>query len=383
MKRIIFLIAFLIMHTGLPNMVSASEIPDVSSGAAIVMDAKTGEVLYEKNSIVRMYPASLTKVATAIYAIERGNLDDIVTVSKDARQVEGTRVYLEEGEKAPLRKLLQGLIINSGNDAAVAIAEHLDGSIEKFAENLNEYLYKIGVTHTNFENPHGLYHSEHLTTAKDLAIITQYAMKNEEFRKIFGTTELNWDGESWDTTLFTHHKLMRERPYDGVTGGKTGYIDQSGHTLLTTAKRGDTSLIVVTLNGSTQEVAYEDTTALLDYAFLHYRTSRIPIGTTLISAGNKYTTTKDYYFTQSANQNTTKRLKTDGTLEIFDQNQILLTSIKMDEMELEWNEAIKVKEKSTEKKDKELTGLISSFSIGLLLTLLSIFIFRYRRKKFL
>lgn len=302
MKKIIVFITILIVHTWFPYKTMAAETPDVESKAAIVLDVKTGEVLYEKNAHRRMYPASLTKVATAIYAIEKGNLDDIVTISKNARQVEGTRVYLEEGEKVPLRKLIQGLLINSGNDAGVAIAEHLDGSIGKFAENLNEYLSNIGLQNTNFENPHGLFDSEHLTTAGDLAIVTQYAMKNEEFMKIFGTTELDWEGESWDTTLFTHHKLMRERPYDGVTGGKTGYIDQSGHTLLTTAERGNTSFIVVTLGGSSQEMAYEDTTTLLDYAFLHYKTTTIPKGTTFNSKGSVYTATKDYYFTQSSDQ---------------------------------------------------------------------------------
>lgn len=151
MKTIILLTVFLLMLSWLPYKTNAEENPKVSSVAAIVMDAKTGMVLYEKNSEKRMYPASLTKVATAIYALEKGNLDDIVTVSKEARQVEGTRVYLEEGEKVPLRKLIQGLLINSGNDAGVAIAEYLDGSIEKFAENLNNYLYKIGAKNTTFE----------------------------------------------------------------------------------------------------------------------------------------------------------------------------------------------------------------------------------------
>lgn len=243
--------------------------PAISSEAAVLLDSKSGKVLYEKNSMKEMYPASLTKISTAIYALEKGDVDELVTVSKNAYQVDGTKVYLEEGEKVPLKRLIQGLIINSGNDAAVAIAEHLEGSVTDFSSQLNQYLTALGMQHTNFSNPHGLFDPSHTTTARDIAAMTHYAMQNEEFREIFATRELKWAGKTWNTTLYTHHKLMRELPYDGVTGGKTGFVDESGHTLVTTAERGGVSLIVVVLNGSTQEAIYKDTTVLLDYGF-HY-----------------------------------------------------------------------------------------------------------------
>ncbi|GAB3797637.1 hypothetical protein GCM10028868_19200 [Virgibacillus kimchii] len=148
----------------------------------------------------------MTKIATAIFAIENGDLDDLVTVSSYARNTEGSSVYLEEGETVPLKKLIQGLMINSGNDAGVAIAEHMSGSVEQFSSDLNEYLQEnVGVQHTNFENPHGLFDPNHVTTAEDLANITLYAMGNELFREINNTKELNWEGESWDTTLYNHH----------------------------------------------------------------------------------------------------------------------------------------------------------------------------------
>lgn len=150
-----------------------SEGPTITSEAAILIEEKTGRILYKKNSDLKMYPASLTKVATAIYAIERGNLEDIVTVSQHARKVDGTRVYLEEGEKVPLKKLIQGLLINSGNDAGVAIAEHLDGSEEEFAINVNSYLKEIGLQNTNFTNPHGLFNPDHTTTAGNNAICNE------------------------------------------------------------------------------------------------------------------------------------------------------------------------------------------------------------------
>lgn len=332
MKKLNFVILVLLLQSWLPREAEAADPPIINSGAAIVMDAKTGEVLYEKNPRERKYPASLTKVATAIYAIEKGNLEDEVSVSQAARETEGTRVYLEEGEKVPLRKLIQGLLINSGNDAGVAIAEHLDGSVEQFAKNLNVYLAGIGTKDTVFKNPHGLFDPDHVTSANDLALITQYAMENDEFRKIFGTTELPWDGESWDTTLFTHHKLMRERPYDGVTGGKTGYVDQSGNTLITTAQRDNINLIIVTLEGSSQEIAYNDTTVLLDYAFSHYMTTRISKGTTIPMGKGVYKTEKDYYFTQPIDQNVTMRIDSNGELEILDENQGIISSFQIENL---------------------------------------------------
>lgn len=142
---------------------------------------------------------------------------------------------MEEGEEVTLEKLIQGLLINSGNDAGIAIAEHLDGSEEAFAERMTEFVQeKVGVTDSTFKNPHGLPDPEHVTTAHDMARITAYAMENQTFRKIVGTKELKWVGESWDTTLRNHHQLVLQR--DDVTGVKNGYTDDAGFTLSTTAE---------------------------------------------------------------------------------------------------------------------------------------------------
>ncbi|WP_188456956.1 D-alanyl-D-alanine carboxypeptidase family protein [Virgibacillus oceani] len=264
MKKIILIITTIAaLNIVLLTHVHGEEItspPTLVSKSAIMIDSKTGRVLYQKNASAQMYPASLTKIATAIYAIETGDLDDTVTVSKKARNTAGTRVYLNEGEQVTLKKLLQGMLINSGNDAGVAIAENLSGNINQFSLDINGYLKNvIGVQNTHFENPHGLFNPNHVTTAEDLAKITQYAMKNETFRNIFGTKKLKWNGDAWDTTLITHHKLMRQIPYEGITGGKTGFVPQSGFTLATTAERGDLSLIVITLNSYLESAAYNDT----------------------------------------------------------------------------------------------------------------------------
>ncbi|WP_411844521.1 D-alanyl-D-alanine carboxypeptidase family protein [Schinkia azotoformans] len=324
-----FCIITLVLHLNLNSTALAEDyngVPNLTSESVILIEESSGRILFEKNSDSKMYPASLTKVATAIYAIERGNLKDIVTVSKNARQVDGTRVYLEEGEKVSLKKLIEGLLINSGNDAGVAIAEHLDGSEEEFAISINAYLKEIGVQNTHFENPHGLFNADHTTTARDLAKITQYAMKNEEFRNIFGTKELKWDGEAWDTTLYTHHKLMRERPYEGVTGGKTGYVDESGNTLITTAKRGDLSVIAVVLKGQSQDAAYSDTVKLLDYAFTNYKLVSIPKGKEYKLINNTFITKQKYSFPISNNEEIIEKIENATNLVIRNQSQELVAS---------------------------------------------------------
>jgi D-alanyl-D-alanine carboxypeptidase (penicillin-binding protein 5/6) len=265
---------------------ASSLAPDELSGeSAILIDATTGQVLFEKNPHVKLYPASITKIATGIYAIEKGNPDDIVTVSKKARYEEGTRVYLGEGEQVPLRKLEYGLLMHSGNDAATAIAEHLSQTTEQFAEELNAYLQeKVGVTETHFANAHGLHDPDHYTTASDMAKIAQYAMKNSEFREIVATNRLPWDGEEWKSELINHNKLLRD--YEGATGIKNGFTDQAMHTLVGSAKRGDTELIAVTMKASASPQAYKDVTKMLDYGFANYETKQIASASEQIPGGS-------------------------------------------------------------------------------------------------
>ncbi|MFC4559424.1 D-alanyl-D-alanine carboxypeptidase family protein [Virgibacillus kekensis] len=311
----------------------ASEPPSLSSNAAIMIDAKTGSVLYEKNADTPMYPASLTKIATAIYAIETGDLDDIVTVSEKARNVEGTRVFLEPGEQVPLKKLIQGLIINSGNDAGVAIAEHLSGSVDQFAEDINKYLKEeVGVKNTHFENPHGLFDPNHMTTAEDLAKITRYAIKNELFREIFGTVRLEWHGETWDTTLLAHQKMLRQIPYEGVTGGKTGFVNQSGFTLATTAKRDNLSLIVITLNADIQTRAYDDTMNLLDYGFENFTRASIPEHTTFQVSDKEFETSEELFFTHKKSDYVTEEIESGGKLHVVGSDGSLIDTFQLKEV---------------------------------------------------
>jgi serine-type D-Ala-D-Ala carboxypeptidase (penicillin-binding protein 5/6) len=271
----LLIFVFLLFSDQITSFAAENKTPVVKSEAAVVLDTENGAVLYSKNPEERLYPASLTKIATAIYAIEKGNLDDIVTVSKNAASQEGTRVYLVEGEKVSLKSLIQGMLINSGNDAAVAVAEHIDGSVGRFAENINKYLKtNIGVYNTHFTNPNGLFDPNHYTTAMDLALITNYAKKNQVFSEIFGTKELPWNGESWHTTLITHHLMLKgEIPFPGitVTGGKTGFVEESKSTLATTAENGKLKLTAIILKAANKQTEYNDTKEILDYSFNNYK----------------------------------------------------------------------------------------------------------------
>ncbi|WP_158735987.1 D-alanyl-D-alanine carboxypeptidase family protein [Alteribacillus sp. YIM 98480] len=236
------------------------------SESAVLMDANTGQLLYDKAGDEKMYPASITKIATGIMAVEKGFLEDKVTVSKEAVEVEGTSVYLLEGEEMELKQLIQGMMINSGNDASAAVAEHISGSQEAFSKEMTRYLEKkTGIENTSFTNPHGLHGTDHYSTAEDMAKITSYAMNNDIFRDIVGTKEMHWKGEGWETELRNHHQLLWD--YEGANGVKNGYVSEAGFTLVTSANREGRELIAVVMKAGNSTQAYQDTTELLNLGF--------------------------------------------------------------------------------------------------------------------
>lgn len=302
-KSINFALIATVLVLGFPiQQTNANQNIELFSESAILIDTETGDVLYEKDSDRIMYPASITKIVTAIIAIEKGNLEDIVTVSEKARNQDGSRVYLLEGEKVTLHKLVQGLLINSGNDAGTAIAEHLNGSEKEFAKRMTEFVEKeIGTEKTTFKNPHGLFDPEHVTTAEDMGKIAQYAMKNETFRDIVGTKEMEWVGEGWETTLYNHHRLLWD--YEGATGVKNGYVPESGHTLVTTAERNGKELLVVTLKAASKYYSYKDTMNLLDYGFLNFETVKVPKGKMISdAAGREFMLAEDIHVSKQSDE---------------------------------------------------------------------------------
>ncbi|WP_246031657.1 D-alanyl-D-alanine carboxypeptidase family protein [Salibacterium salarium] len=245
---------------------AAEDEVSLHSEAAVLIDAESGQVLFEKNGDEQMYPASITKIATGLMALEKADLDEKVTVSEEAADVEGTSVYLVEDEVMPLKQLVEGMLINSGNDAGTAIAEHISGSEQAFSEEMTEYVMKkTGIEDTNFTNPHGLFSENHYSTAEDMAEITRVAMQNDTFRDIVSTKEKAWKGEGWETELRNHHQLLWD--YDGANGVKNGYVTEAGYTLVTSAERDDRELIAVVMKADSDSYAYEDTTKLLDAGF--------------------------------------------------------------------------------------------------------------------
>ncbi len=246
--------------------------PSISGYAAVLIDASTGNIIFEKNADVKMEPASTTKIMTAIIALERGNLSDIVVTGVNPTLAEGTRIYLEEGEKLTLEQMLYALLLNSANDAAIAIAEHIAGDVQSFVDMMNEKAREIGAYNTIFLNPSGLTEDGHLTTANDLAIITRYALKNlPEFRKMVATKNLTipWQGNDWDRQLINLNKLLWN--YDGADGVKTGYTSSAGQTLVATATKDGWQLIAVVLKSQSRSSLWKDAQNLLDYGFNNFQ----------------------------------------------------------------------------------------------------------------
>lgn len=242
MKKIIVLFLLLVIFPLKVNAISASK--------AIVMDLNSGRVLYDLNKDEPQLIASITKIMTCLIAINYSDLNKIVVVDEDILQAYGSSVYLEVGEEIKLLDLLYGLMLRSGNDAAIAVANAVAGSTEAFVYLMNEYAAAIGMENTTFVNPHGLDSNGigNTSTAYDMALLTKVAMQNETFREIFGTQEYtatsslktyNWEGKN---KLFSM--------YEYTTGGKTGYTEAANRTLVTTASKDNKNLVVVTLNDS-------------------------------------------------------------------------------------------------------------------------------------
>ncbi|WP_270179107.1 D-alanyl-D-alanine carboxypeptidase family protein [Alkalihalobacillus sp. CinArs1] len=241
----------------------------VSARSAILMEQDTGRILYEKDAYTQRRIASITKIMTAILAIESGKMNENVEVSSRASGTEGSSLYLKPGEKISLENLVYGLMLRSGNDAAVAIAEEVGGSLEGFVRLMNYKAEEIGMTKTVFANPHGLDdHEEHYSTAYDMALLTQYAMNNEMYR-IISSTEVHRapnENESWDYVWRNKNKLVTGL-YSDSTGGKTGYTKRAKRTLVSTAERDGMSLIAVTLDAPSD---WNDHIGMFNWGYQNY-----------------------------------------------------------------------------------------------------------------
>lgn len=241
-----------------PQLLAAK--PTVTADQAVLLDQRTGQILYEKNTDKPQLIASITKIMTAIIAIEYDDLADYVTISKEATLAEGSSIYLIENERILLEDLVYGLMLRSGNDAAVAIAEHVGGSVDGFVYLMNEKASWLGMNDTHFDNPHGLDSDNHYSTAKDMAILMRYAMHNETFSEI--TAAKVFRSENRTYAWGNKNKLLTSYPY--TIGGKTGYTKAAGRTLVSVAEKDGMQLIAVTINDPND---WHDHIQLYDWGF--------------------------------------------------------------------------------------------------------------------
>ena len=238
-------------------------LPNVTATAAIVIEASTGHVLYERNADQRMFPASTTKMMTLITALESNNLDEIVTVGPGAYNAEGSTLWLDVGEKIPLGDLLYGMMLISGNDGAIAIAEHCGGNVPDFAARMTQRAHDFGAVNTNFTNANGLPDPNHYTTARDLAIIATHGFSLPHFEEIVSAKEVSF-GWIHDATKLLRNENQMLWLYRGCNGIKTGYTDAAGRCLVTAAKQNGVQLIAVVLDSL---YIWNDSIFLLDYGF--------------------------------------------------------------------------------------------------------------------
>lgn len=242
--------------------------PNILSRHAIVMERTTGTILYEKDAYTKTAMASTTKILTAIVALENSNLQDEVIISKKAAGTGGSTLGITANSSMTMECLLYGLLLRSGNDCAVAIAEHIGTDVEGFAVLMNKKADEIGLTNSHFVTPHGLDSDEHYTTAYDMAILTEYALQNETFSKFVNTKQIDIMIGNYSRHLNNTHELLGN--VSGVYGVKTGFTGNAGRCLVTAIKRDNLDVIIVVLGADTKKIRTEDTQKLINYIYNNY-----------------------------------------------------------------------------------------------------------------
>jgi serine-type D-Ala-D-Ala carboxypeptidase (penicillin-binding protein 5/6) len=238
----------------------------IAGKAAVLMNAQTGKILWAQNQDLRLPPASTVKILTALVVLDHRRTSDVLTIPAEAVRVSGASTHLSAGEKLSVADLLHAMLLGSGNDAAVALALHTRGSIDRFVQRMNHKAHTLGAVGSRFFNPTGMPHPKQLTTAQDLALITQAALENSEFRKMVGKTTYRWKSRGWKGAIKNSNKLLSS--YDGAIGVKTGNTREAGYCLVAAAQRGGQTYIAVVLK-SQEKAVWQDAKKLLDYGFRH------------------------------------------------------------------------------------------------------------------
>ena len=242
--------------------------PKINSRSAVVIDRKSKAVIYGKNENVKKAMASTTKIMTAMVVIQNTNLNNTVEISKKSAGTGGSRLGLKVGDKITVKDLLYGLLLRSGNDCAVALAEYVAGSVQEFSNLMNQNAQMLGLNNTHFVTPHGLDEEEHYTTAYELAVLTDYALNNEVFAQIVNTKSYTININENTKTLNNTNELLGN--LNGVYGVKTGFTNGAGRCLVTSIKRGDLDIICVVLGADTKKDRTRDSTKLIEYTFNKY-----------------------------------------------------------------------------------------------------------------
>ncbi len=261
-KIIIILFLLTLIFSLFTVFIYSKEELSLSARSAVLYEPETESFLYEKNANERLGMASTTKIMTALLALELLELDDIVEVDKRAVGVEGSSVYLKEGERMDVRSLIYAVLLQSANDAAAALAYEISGGIDEFASLMNERASLLGLRDTSFKNPHGLDDKEHYTTAHDLALISAEALKNPEFKEISSSYKMKITSSASTRVVVNHNKMLKR--YDGCIGVKTGYTEKCGRCLVSAAERDGLTMIAVTIKASDD---WNDHKKLLDLGY--------------------------------------------------------------------------------------------------------------------
>lgn len=309
-KRLLalFLMIMLIGHSFLTDAVYAAatetttknwpKAPSVNADSAILMDLASGAVLYEKNAHKEQYPASITKIMTTLLAIENCSMGEIVTFSHDAVfgiEMGSSHIGIDEGEKLTMEQSLYAIMLASANEVSWGVGEHVAGTISAFADMMNARAKELGCLNTNFVNANGLHHDDHHTTAYDMALISRASMQYDTFRKITATKRYTippTNKHDVDNIFLNHHQMLMGNnyphyKYEYCTGGKTGYTNKAGSTLVTFAKKGNMELVCVVMraNGPTSpENEYTDTIGLFNWAFENFTQYDISAAATELDA---------------------------------------------------------------------------------------------------
>lgn len=272
-RKVYFRTAAMILAAVLLTL-SVYAAPEISANSAILVDGDTGRVVYEHYADKRSLIASTTKIMTAVVALEHLDLHSTFEIPTEATNIEGSSMYLKCGECLSVEELLYGMMLHSGNDAAVALALQTAGSVEEFVVLMNLKAQKLGLKNTHFENPNGLDGKEHFSTARDLAALTAYALKNEDFCTIVSTKNI----QLGERSLTNHNRLLWS--CEGCIGVKTGYTKAAGRILVSAAKRNGRTLIAVTINDGND---WQDHSKLYDYGFSKYQTRTVKKGEVVCS----------------------------------------------------------------------------------------------------